>query len=243
MNVTLKNYTICTQEDNSKKQIANNVESWELLRSERNDEHASLYHIPEDRKQWQKRSVDDTRLVARADNIISMIKPQFNGICSIGVGGAFVEYVIKHKEPSLSMSCYDFTPNAIKRLKKVFLEAQDIGVFDLLKDPMMAIKEGSVCLLNRIDTEFNDQQWKGIFQKMYKAQVKSILFAPSMVLTPLTVLKQYLKNAILRIKGKPRLLTGYRRTKGRFVELFAEYYCIEKQIVEPNFAGFLLKIK
>ena len=141
------------------------------------------------------------------------------------------------------ITCTDYATKAIKRLKRVFLECDNIKVFDIINDSWPIAMEKEFVLLNRIDTEFDDATLKNIYSIMSNNGIENILVIPTHILT-----LQYWLNFILRIiKNKimkrKMVFAGYSRTKSRFIELFEKNYFILKEKNIDGTCFFLLKRK
>jgi len=64
--------------------------------------------------------------------------------------------LIKKKEPSLQLKCSDYTPRGIERLKKNFIEADEIFQFDMINGDWTIIDPQNICLFYRVAEVFDD---------------------------------------------------------------------------------------
>jgi len=217
-------------------------EFWDILRTNQHSLSGNFY-LPRDRTVWQEKSLNDKILNWRAEAIVELLKTEYHRIYSYGVGCAFLEYLLKKKNPSFSLRCFDFTPRSVEHLKELFIEADAVAFFNMLKDQWSHLGDDGICLLYRIDTEFDDQEWFGIFKNMGKAGVENILFIPAQFLTLKKIILQKMKQVIFPFLGKKLTFCGYNRTQEKFISLFEDFYKIEKVAAIGDLRGFLLKTK
>ena len=241
MELTLKYYHYF---GDSKEDLGGNLNTcnaWDILRTKEGVQ--GPYYIPEDRETWQQTCLSHQQLKVKAQDIVMWVKPRFNCIYSFGVGAAYLEFLIKKDAPSLRVKCSDFTPQGIDRLKKVFIEAEEIFTFDMIRGDWKMIDPKSLCLLYRVDTVFDDEQWRKVLEKMKRAGIKDALFIPSDILTFKKVLYQQCKYAIFRLLRRKMTFSGFLRSKQRIVSLLGEFYEIVKVINIGGSTGFLLKLR
>lgn len=241
MELTLKYYHYF---GDSEKELGDNLNtrnSWDVLRTKEGVQ--GLYYIPEDRETWRQTCLSHEHLRLKAKDIVKLIKSKFNNIHSFGVGAAYLEFFIKTEEPSLRLKCSDFTPHGIERLRKVFLEADDVFNFDMINGDWGTIDPQGICLFYRVDTVFDDNQWKEVFHKMKSAGIKGVLFIPSDVLTLRKILYQQFKYVIFRIFRRKMTFSGFLRTKQRLMSLLSGSYEITQVINVGGSRGFLLKLR
>lgn len=216
--------------------------SWDILRMHENLENP--FSLPESRDAWIKKSRNNTQSVKGAESISNLLKQKnYKRIESFGVGAAFMEYNLKIKHPDIFLSCYDFAPKTVARLKNLFVEAEKIEVFDILNDNFINKGEGTLYLLYRVDNEFDNKQWRAIFKKISLAGIKNILFVPCDVSTIKSLIKSRLGYLSQIISGRRLSFAGYLRTKDQFKELFYKYYNLVKEFPVGDLTGFLLEKK
>ena len=241
MELTLKYYHYFGDEEEKLGSNLNNSDSWDALRIK--DGMNSSYYIPKDRDEWQKICLSRENLKLKAKEIVGVLKPKFNCLHSFGVGAAHLEFLIKREDSSLQLRCSDFTPQGIARLKKVFVEADEISNFDMIDGDWGEIDSKGVCLFYRVDTVFDDQQWNGVLYKMKRAGIKDALFIPSDILTLKKILYLQLKYAIFWLLRRKMTFSGFLRTKPRLVSLLSKFYEIVQVVDVGGSMGFLLKLR
>lgn len=161
-----------------------------------------------------------------SESVLAMIeqiqKIGYTKILSLGSGIAQTEYHIKQNS-NLEVVVSDNT-DSIKRLKEYNIFS-DALLIDIVRDDFPA-NEKTLILLHRIDTEFDNEDFKLIFDKCKKLNVKHICVVPTNPLAYSIVLNE-LKTVILSImKFKKRTFCGYARSKSSLIKLWAKYYKI-----------------
>ncbi|MEI8128563.1 MAG: hypothetical protein WCG95_02995, partial [bacterium] len=158
-----------------------------------------------------------------------------NRIFSIGSGIASLEYCLKKlsKIPVI-VSDYD---SSICRLKE-FKIFDDVLQIDALND-ILPIDENTLVIFARIDTEFEDESLKLIFQKCKIAGVKYIWFIPAELINIRILLAEFKIFLICKLLNKKRVFCGYARTKKAFINLWSEFYKIETEFKKINRSFFL----
>lgn len=214
--------------------------SWDALRTADSGPQDD-FSMPETRTAWEERSLSNTALNGRADALTDFLKPRYRRVYSYGVGCAFLEYFLKKRDPMLFLRCSDFTPRVIERLKKVFTEADEIILFDMLSGTWDNGGPDCVHMFHRVDTEFSDQQWRDIFKRMSRSGVENVLFVPSEYLTMKRIIVQKIKYFLYSWTGRKMTFSGFLRTRERFVSLVSEFYDIVQLVEVGDLTGFLLK--
>jgi len=217
---------------------------WDILLTANEDKDSRLF-IPVDRKEWISKIYKIPEILARGKRIAKFLADNgFQKITSVGVGGGYLEYVIKSLLPQIYIKCSDFAPQSVKRLRKVFIECEEIDVFDILNDEWPKQLENEILMFYRVDTEFSDLQWKKIFKKMYDSNVLNILFAPNGFLTFKKILVQKLNQLKALIDRKQTLtFAGYLRTEDTLRSLWEFWYDVKAEFVTENMKCFWLKRK
>lgn len=82
-------------------------------------------------------------------------------MCSYGVGVAYLERNLLLAAPELELTCTDFAPRAVERLRGLFQEATFV-LHDLRTDPPL---DSDLHLFHRLDTEFSDDEWPEVFAR------------------------------------------------------------------------------
>ena len=216
--------------------------SWDALRTADSGPQDD-FSMPESRTAWEEKSLSNTVFARRADALTDFLKPRCRRVYSYGVGCAFLEYLLKKRDPMLFLRCSDFTPRMIERLKKVFTEADEIVLFDMLSGAWDNGGPDCVHMFHRVDTEFNDQQWRDVFRRMSRAGVENVLFIPSEYLTVRRIVVQKIKYFLYSWTGRKMTFSGFLRTKEQFVSLVSEFYGIAQIVSIGDLTGLLLKRK
>ncbi len=207
-------------------------ESWDALR-----EHDPHFSISENRNEWLeasetkiKKDGQDGGLSRRAADVVSVIhRLGISSVFSAGVGGAGLEYQIKKMKPDLKLVCSEYSPVAVERLRKVFLEADGITLFDMKsKDWSLAIKgtdpRAQLCLLYRIDIDLTNSDLKNMFQNMHESGIHNILIILCGRLTARGLVNRLRQRLIWRISGIPYAFAGYLRTEKTFLQFWQPFY-------------------
>ncbi len=165
----------------------------------------------------------------------------YHGIVSVGAGRALVEYHIKRLAPELHLTCTEYSPKVVERLKRVFEEADEVTEFDITSSPWSRFRPGSLVLFNRLDTELDDRQWREVFRNTASSGVKDILMVATGFLTPRTLLAEIWSRVVGLIKRRRLTFAGYTRTKARFCELWQPHFVQANEIQIGSLTGLLLK--
>jgi hypothetical protein len=224
--------------------------SWDTLREEH-----PFFSIPDSREEWLavseltvQKDGQDANLIERARAIVELIRQNgYTKLFSVGSGGAALEYQIKKLIPELSVMCSDYSPVTVQRLKKVFIESEDVVLFDLVEGDWQAVRnaylgEKGLCLMYRLDAGFDDATWKQVFGRMAEAGVDDVLVIPTGTLTMLSVYNRKRRELVWHMKRIPIVFSGYLRTKARFYEQWGNWYQASAYAC-AGLTGFLLKKK
>ncbi|MFB6457666.1 hypothetical protein ACE38W_20525 [Chitinophaga sp. Hz27] len=209
--------------------------NWENLR---NDETEPSYFLPHKREEYIKQMGCGLHAETAKVIINEAAGLGIDKVFSIGSGIAAQEYQIKNQS-DLHVVVSDYNPS-VSRLK-TFGIFDDVIRYDALKDPLPADHK-TLVLFPRIDTEFEDEQLKAIFENCSKSNIQNICFIPAQLLTSNTVLSEVKVILISLLKGKSRVFCGYSRSKAAFSKLWNGYYTISKECFTDREFYFLKKI-
>ena len=132
------------------------------------------FELPETRAEWEL-SARRGDLRERAVDVASVARGLgAASLCSHGVGTALLEWNLHRVEPELKLTCTDFAPVTVERLRRLFPEAE-VMLRDLV-DPAPPIAD--VHLMHRLDAELADDDWRSVFARIDRP----ILFVPNVVL-------------------------------------------------------------
>jgi hypothetical protein len=132
-------------------------------------------------------------------------------LVSYGVGGAMPELWLQRLDPQRRLVVTDYAPETVERLRELLPEAE-VRQHDLLRDPPL---EGDIHLFHRIDTELDNEQWRGVYRRFAG---QSLLVVATEVM-PASEIPRQLLGAI-----RSRHLThaGWTRTRGAFESLWRQ---------------------
>lgn len=213
------------------------AEAWDAIRIDNED---TPFSIPKDRSSWIDKCLQNKEIIQRAKAVVALLHDlKITGLFSMGVGAAFLEYNIKTLYPEIFLACFDFSPHSVKRLQGLFKEADLVENLDMLKGGWK-FKENSLYLFHRIDQEFNDAQWKKIFNDIAAVGVEYVLFIPCGILGWGSLINEKLNLLKYRIQGKPVTFAGYLRSKDAFYSLWQGSYRVKGRIRAGGLSGFLL---
>jgi hypothetical protein len=175
------------------------------------------------REEWMARAKSSSGMRQRAEIIASWIRLwKTQRVVSVGVGTGLLEFLIAGLLPGVSLRCGDYATVSLELLRQWFLECQSIEVMDL-RAPTWASDPGAVVLLNRVDTEMGDQEWRQTFADMARRGVERIIFVPCGLLSWQQVVQQvHAVGVALRSKNS-LVRAGYLRTERRMLQLCAPY--------------------
>lgn len=240
MKLTLKFYYYF---DDQKGELGGNLirpEAWDVLRMKEDN---GPFGIPKERENWQKICLNNPTLKLRAKDIGKLLKGRFDSLHSFGIGVGCLEFFIKKEDPAVQLTCSDFAPKAVERLREVFFEADRVSQFDMIHGDWSKIDPRGVCLLHRVDRELTDEQWRAVFEKMKLGGIKNILFIPSEMVTFKHIFQQQMKYIIFKLLGRKMTFSGFMRTQERLVSLLTDSFDIDQIVKIHDLQGFLLTAK
>jgi hypothetical protein len=181
-------------------------EAWDALRT-RTD---GAFALPADRTAWEATADAGTDIAKRARAIDAVLAERAVGtLASYGVGVAALELWLHRLAPHRGLTLTDFGPATVERLTALFPDAE-VHRHDLLRDaPLPA----DLHLFHRIDTEFDDDQYRAVLERFRAVPVL-------VVATEVIGLRR--AAAELRKRVRPRRIThaGYIRTRAAFESLW-----------------------
>lgn len=170
----------------------------------------------------------------------------WNKIVSVGVGKGILEYHIKKMIPEVSIECTDYTQNSLEILKKVLTECSNFRLFDMLNDDWISFKEMDVIILCRLSTEFSVEQWNTIFERMYVAGIKNIIYMPTELLNLKILVKEKIHFLLNFIRGRKNIFCGWMYSEKQQRKFFSgnstpQFYLINNTYRLDDNAIFELK--
>lgn len=197
--------------------------------------------LPKDRARWIQKGLESPEIEQRGAAVVRLVRDgRWRRVVSVGVGCAWLEYHVKSMEPSLQLTCSDYSPRSIERLRELFPECDAIEVFDMRSWHWPATA-GTLWLMHRVDAEFDDVQWHDVFAAMRRSNVQSVLFVPGRPLTLRRWVSAQVNRWIHRRLGRPIALAGYLRTRDAIRALWVPHYRVVSELPVGDLTGFLLQ--
>ena len=220
------------------------AESWQAMR-----DHHPYYRIPEDRETWLKdlfanKDGQDSKLEDRVRSFAELLEREgVKTVYSIGSGGGVFEYFLKKRAPHIKIVCSELTQEGVDRLRRVFIECDEVIVFDALNveswKKVGADKDGIV-FIYRNEHEFTDDEWRIMMRSMHASGVTRVFLGLMYLLTILAYVQAKIRNTKKRLRGEPIVFTGYLRNYARFKSFWRGRY-IDREVAFPNCRGFYLE--
>lgn len=220
---------------NNERKALNTADAWRDLR---NDPNEPSFFIPATKEEYDSLCRQNTHkeLIAFIKNFA--IENNCNHIFSVGSGVANLEYWIK-KETNLTVTVSDYNDSVFK-LSAINIFDR-VMQFDAIND-LYHIDEKTIVLLNRIDTEFDDEMWSKALKNMRNQLVKYVICIPTELLTVKSIAVE-IKTAFKSfLKRKKRTNCGFIRSKGHFIRGFQPFYKCNSLLINKK-TVFILQIK
>lgn len=196
--------------------------SWDALRT--TDPEGS-FGFGQSRASWIARASSHPVLPRLADEVVSLMRRwDAHSMVSVGVGTAMLEYLIRSRMGDLVLRCGDYTPASLEVLRNWFTEAASVELMDL-RDPAAWVEDpAEVVLLNRVDTELTDDEWRVMFGRLAGRGVQRVIWIPCGLITRLVVTRE-VRSTVGALLRRYRLAhAGYLRTERRMRDLFLRWY-------------------
>ena len=220
-------------------------ENWEVLR---NDEVEGPFSIEKTVEAYEENCKKSSSYEEVASIIIQELEKRGNNnkIVSLGIGKGILEWHLKKQKPTLSVECTDYTAEAIEKLKKVFISMDDGYPFDMLKGHWNLLGTDSILLMFRVSTEFNQEQWQNIFEKMYIAGIRNIIYIPTELCTIKEMIMERINHLRCIVRGRKAMFCGWLYSEKEFEKIFRgnrniPLYDIESRIPFENTAVYFLR--
>lgn len=174
------------------------------------------------REAWIQRAESFNSLARQAGEIVRLLHGWgVEKLVSVGVGTAVLEYHIQSLDPALLLRCGDYAPSSLEVLRRFFRECRSIELMDLRRTNWITDPEHEAVLLNRVDTELSDAEWRAVFSELRAKHVRRILLIPCGLLTPAALGREVLTLGRALVRRLPLTNAGYLRTESRLQQLFS----------------------
>jgi hypothetical protein len=138
-------------------------EAWDALRTQT----SGPFALPAHREAWEA-AANNPALRARAEALSRWLdEHHVERLASYGVGAAGLELWLQRLAPRRKLVLTEYAPETMARLSTHFDEV-DVRQHDLLADPPV---DTEVHLFHRVDTEFDNQQWRAILGRFADVRV------------------------------------------------------------------------
>jgi hypothetical protein len=194
-------------------------DDWDRLR-----EVDSAFGFGRSREEWVAKARSSSELTERAKAIAILLDGwNTRRLVSPGVGTGLMEFLLKSERPGLVMRCGDWSPESLRLLRERFTECDSIEEIDL-RGHGWARDPDEVVLLNRVDMELSDREWRSVFTGLARAQVERVVLVPCGLLTGSMAVAE-LRGLVVSL-GRRRSIarSGYLRTPARMLDLFDGLY-------------------
>jgi hypothetical protein len=213
-------------------------DAWDALRR---DERDTPFSIPAARDAWATKCAGQAWLEPRAELVRRMAaRAGATGLSSYGVGTGCLEYHLSGLAPDLDLLLSDSGTDTVSRLRAVFDEAASIERVDLLHDPLPA-RPRHLALLNRVDTEFTDGEWRDIFERLHAGGHRHVLVLPTMFVSPPWLVREVARRVVGRTRdGREATFTGYVRSRTVYEGFWRGLYAVTDEDRAPGSEHFML---
>jgi hypothetical protein len=188
----------------------------------RNSDLEEPYYIPFDKKDYLE-LMDNLDFNLFIKYILQYCNENnINRVISIGAGRCGLEYHLKSNS-RLEVIVTD-TTDSILRIKNfnIFDGAYQLN---LLEDStILSIDENTMVLLCRIDTEFDDNNFKRLFNVLHNIDVKHITLIPAELLSLKIIIAEFKIQLMSLIKNKKLVFCGFARSKSEFRKAWQNKY-------------------
>jgi hypothetical protein len=194
-------------------------EEWDRLR-----ESDAAFGFGASREEWMSKARSNTRLVERARAMARLLESGgATHLVSVGVGTGLFEFLLKSEMPHLALRCGDWSPESLRLLRERFQECESIERMDL-RLPIWARDPDEVVLLNRVDMELTDAEWRRVFRQLAGAGTRRILLVPCGLLNGNSFMSE-IRALLVSVRERRQIArSGFLRTQGRLLDLLADSY-------------------
>lgn len=218
----IKNYTIFNH---------NNTKNWNKLRD---SIEFTSYYVPRLKKDYISK-LNDFKINLDVENDFTNLikKHSIDKLVSLCSGSCQFEFYLMKK---FDLKCHvSDTTESMQRVKN-FNIFDSVSVIDVRKPFKLNIDNNTMVLLSRIDTEFDDNEMKTIFNNLSDLGVKLIYFIPAEILTIKTFLIKIKIIFKCLLEFRKPISWGYIRSHHSFEKLWKKHYKTKTK----NFFGLTL---
>lgn len=105
------------------------------------------------------------------------------------------------------------------------------------------LKEFDTALIFRVSTEFSRTDWRKVFCRLSKSNIKNIIFIPTEIADLRLIISEYKKHILNKIYGNKDIFCGYYYSLSEFKKFWFGYYEIDRLYRLGNNNGiFVLKL-
>lgn len=176
------------------------------------------------RQEWIAGARSNSAVVDRAQGVAELLRDwDARRLVSVGVGTGIFEFLLKSLTPELRIRSGDWGDESLRLLKERFTEAESVERMDL-REPTWVHDPDETVLLNRVDMELEDDEWRHVFEDLAARGSKRIVWIPCGLLTAVSAIVE-IRGVLVGLGMRRHLLpSGYLRTPARMMELFTDHY-------------------
>ena len=181
-------------------------EAWDALRTRSHGPFA----MARTRHEAEVLAFENADLRARADALGEWLDDErIARMVSYGVGGGMVELLLSERPHVADLVLTDYAPETVQTLRNVVPTAAVVQ-HDLLHDPPLG---GDLHLFHRIDTEFDNRQFRAVLRRF--AAVRVLVIATGTI-----TVSEGLREVAYRFRNRNVSKAGWRRTRATFDTLW-----------------------
>jgi len=96
--------------------------------------------------------------------------------------------------------------------------------------------------MHRLSTEFDLETWQKVFEQMFRAQVKNVIFIPTGLDTLRSMVGETFNHILNKARGINDTFCGWIYTEKSLLKFWKKLYFIEKSISHYETKVYFLKI-
>ncbi len=197
-------------------------EAWDKLRREGE----SAFAIEHTKDLYELNCEKKSEYIFWAKRILQ-VKDIGTNFFSFGCGKGVLEWHLKKiAGDKIRVTCSDYTPEQIEKLKKVNTLCDAFLLFDMMRDDYEIIDCNSTVIIFRCSTELTVQQFKEVFRKLYNRGIEKIIFVPTEIITFKEGIRRYKVFFREWIKGNNLTFCGWSYSEAEMEKMFSDYYDI-----------------